>query len=108
MRKYENPRHAHLFAGRAVLISKHYLLNLPIMTQSKDQELAKSFEPADIEARWYPIWEERGYFRAGTDTSKPGFAIQLPPPNITGILHMGHAFNQTVMDTLTRFHRMDG
>lgn len=78
------------------------------MTQSKDQELAKSFEPADIEARWYPIWEERGYFRAGTDTSKPGFAIQLPPPNITGILHMGHAFNQTVMDTLTRFHRMDG
>ena len=78
------------------------------MTQSKDQELAKSFEPADIEARWYPVWEKRGYFRAGTDTSKPSFAIQLPPPNITGILHMGHAFNQTVMDTLTRFHRMDG
>ena len=78
------------------------------MMQSKDQELAKSFEPADIEARWYPVWEKRGYFRAGTDTSKPSFAIQLPPPNITGILHMGHAFNQTVMDTLTRFHRMDG
>ena len=78
------------------------------MTQPTQQELAKSFEPADIEARWYPIWEKRGYFKAGTDTSKPGFAIQLPPPNITGILHMGHAFNQTVMDTLTRFHRMDG
>ena len=78
------------------------------MTEALQQELAKSFEPADIEARWYPIWEQRGYFRAGTDASKPSFSIQLPPPNITGILHMGHAFNQTVMDTLTRFYRMDG
>ncbi|HOX89873.1 MAG TPA: valine--tRNA ligase, partial [Burkholderiaceae bacterium] len=71
-------------------------------------ELAKSFEPAAIEARWYPVWESRGYFRAGTDPAKPGFSIQLPPPNITGILHMGHAFNQTVMDALTRYHRMAG
>lgn len=78
------------------------------MTEALQQELAKSFEPADIESRWYPIWEQRGYFRAGTDSSKPSFSIQLPPPNITGILHMGHAFNQTVMDTLTRFYRMDG
>ena len=73
------------------------------MSQTTSQELAKSFEPADIEARWYPIWENRGYFKAGSDPAKPGFAIQLPPPNITGILHMGHAFNQTVMDSLTRF-----
>ncbi len=78
------------------------------MTQTTTQELAKSFDPNAIEARWYPIWEERGYFSAGLDPKKPSFAIQLPPPNITGILHMGHAFNQTVMDTLTRFHRMDG
>lgn len=74
----------------------------------KDNELAKSYEPASIEAKWYPIWEKRGYFKAGADKNKPSFSIQLPPPNITGILHMGHAFNQTVMDTLTRFHRMDG
>lgn len=74
----------------------------------RKEELAKSYEPASIEAKWYPIWEQRGYFRSGADTSKPSFSIQLPPPNITGILHMGHAFNQTVMDTLTRFHRMDG
>ena len=73
-----------------------------------NKELAKSFEPSEIEARWYPIWEKRGYFRAGLAPKKPNFSIQLPPPNITGILHMGHAFNQTVMDTLTRFHRMDG
>ncbi len=70
------------------------------------QELAKSFEPNEIEARWYPAWEKSGCFKAGLDPKKPAFSIQLPPPNITGILHMGHAFNQTVMDTLTRYHRM--
>ena len=60
-----------------------------VMSQSTNtKELAKSFEPADIEARWYPIWEKRGYFDAGLDPNKPGFAIQLPPPNITGILHI--------------------
>ncbi|MGH6623259.1 MAG: class I tRNA ligase family protein, partial [Burkholderiaceae bacterium] len=71
-------------------------------------ELAKSFEPAAIESRWAPWWEERGYFKAGTDPTKPAFSIQLPPPNVTGILHMGHAFNQTIMDALTRYHRMLG
>lgn len=78
------------------------------MTEQQNQELAKSFEPNAIESRWYPVWEKRGYFRAGLDPKKPAFSIQLPPPNITGILHMGHAFNQTVMDTLTRYHRMAG
>ena len=75
---------------------------------SNTKELAKSFEPAGIEERWYPVWEQRGYFDAGLDPSKPSFSIQLPPPNITGILHMGHAFNQTVMDSLTRYYRMSG
>ncbi len=72
-------------------------------------ELAKSFEPADIERRWYPLWESRGYFAAGADTSKTdNFCILLPPPNVTGTLHMGHGFNQTLMDALTRYHRMRG
>ena len=70
--------------------------------------LAKSFEPADIEARWYPLWESRGYFAAGEAPDAPAFCIQLPPPNVTGTLHMGHAFNQTVMDALTRYYRMRG
>jgi len=76
--------------------------------------LSKSFEPAAIEAKWGPLWEERGYGKAGwrgTSEPKPGepaFAIQLPPPNVTGTLHMGHAFNQTIMDSLTRYHRMRG
>jgi valyl-tRNA synthetase len=76
------------------------------MTQ---KELAKSFDPKDIEARWYPEWEAAGYFKAGVDAAKPdNFCIQLPPPNVTGTLHMGHGFNQTLMDALTRYHRMRG
>ncbi|MBY0572110.1 MAG: valine--tRNA ligase [Undibacterium sp.] len=71
-------------------------------------ELAKSFEPTDIEAFWRKEWEQRGYFAASTDQSKPSFSIQLPPPNVTGTLHMGHAFNQTIMDGLTRYYRMRG
>jgi len=72
-------------------------------------ELAKSFEPADIERRWYPLWESRGYFAAGLDTTRTdNFCILLPPPNVTGTLHMGHGFNQTLMDALTRYHRMRG
>ena len=71
-------------------------------------ELAKSFEPADIEKHWRAEWESRGYFAATMDDAKPSFAIQLPPPNVTGTLHMGHAFNQTIMDGLTRYYRMRG
>ncbi|MDO8465128.1 MAG: valine--tRNA ligase [Gallionella sp.] len=72
-------------------------------------ELAKSFEPKDIEARWYPLWEQSGYFKAGLDPNKTdNFCILLPPPNVTGTLHMGHGFNQTLMDALTRYHRMRG
>jgi valyl-tRNA synthetase len=72
-------------------------------------ELAKSFEPADIERRWYPTWESAGHFKAGLDTAnKNAFCILLPPPNVTGTLHMGHGFNQTIMDALTRYHRMRG
>ena len=74
-------------------------------------ELAKSFEPAEIERRWYEHWESSGYFAAGLDRSKPAdqsFCILLPPPNVTGTLHMGHGFNQTIMDALTRYHRMCG
>src|SRR5512135_666508 len=71
-------------------------------------ELAKSFDPHAIEAHWYPFWESRGWFKASFDPSRPSFSIQLPPPNVTGTLHMGHAFQQTLMDILTRWHRMLG
>jgi valyl-tRNA synthetase len=71
-------------------------------------ELAKSFEPAAIEARWAPVWDQAGVFAPTLDPARPSFSIQLPPPNVTGTLHMGHAFNQTIMDALTRWHRMQG
>ena len=80
--------------------------------------LSKSFEPAAIESQWGPAWEQAGLGRAGwrgtgaanAEAAARGenFAIQLPPPNVTGTLHMGHAFNQTIMDSLTRYHRMRG
>jgi valyl-tRNA synthetase len=82
------------------------------------ESLSKSFEPAALEAHWGPEWEKRGYGVAGfRGTGAPdaaaaargdNFCIQLPPPNVTGTLHMGHAFNQTIMDSLTRYHRMAG
>ncbi len=71
-------------------------------------ELAKSFEPAAIEAHWAPLWEKSGVYEPTLDAQRPSFSIQLPPPNVTGTLHMGHAFNQTIMDSLTRYHRMKG
>ncbi|CAG9219734.1 valine--tRNA ligase [Paraburkholderia tropica] len=73
-----------------------------------DSTLAKSFEPQTIEAHWGPEWERRGYAAATFEPGRKNFSIQLPPPNVTGTLHMGHAFNQTIMDGLTRFHRMLG
>ena len=80
-----------------------------------ESTLNKAFNPKDIEAKWYACWESRGYYAAGfnqpTESSpeiKENFCILLPPPNVTGTLHMGHGFNQTLMDALTRYHRMRG
>ena len=86
------------FPGTAILIS---------------MELKKVLIPRTIESRWYPHWEAAGYFRpmpggtslAGTNLA---YCIMLPPPNVTGTLHMGHAFQHTLMDVLTRYHRMCG
>ena len=71
-------------------------------------ELDKSFDPHEVERRWYSLWESRGYFAHSADSEKPPYCIQLPPPNVTGTLHMGHAFQQTLMDALIRYHRMRG
>ncbi|MBI1736116.1 MAG: valine--tRNA ligase [Candidatus Rokubacteria bacterium] len=70
--------------------------------------LTDRYEPAAAEAKWYPVWEERGYFRA--DPAKPGppYSIVIPPPNVTGSLHMGHALNNSLQDILIRMKRMDG
>lgn len=66
----------------------------------------KNFSPADIEARWYAQWESRGYF--APSGQGPAYCIPIPPPNVTGTLHMGHGFQQAIMDALIRYHRMRG
>ena len=71
-------------------------------------ELAKSFEPHAIEAKWYPVWESRGWFKPTYREGAAPYCIQLPPPNVTGTLHMGHAFQHTLMDVMIRYHRMRG
>ena len=73
--------------------------------------LDKSFDPRSVEQRWYERWESAGWFRhrsSGMEEKRPAYCIQLPPPNVTGTLHMGHAFQQTLMDALIRYHRMRG
>ncbi len=72
------------------------------------KEIAKSYEPKEVEQKWYTLWEERGYFRADEESTNPPFSIAMPPPNVTGSLHMGHALNMTLQDILTRWERMKG
>ncbi|WP_430230894.1 valine--tRNA ligase [Nitrosomonas communis] len=71
-------------------------------------ELAKSFDPKVIEAYWYSVWESSGYFKPSNKEEAAAYCIMLPPPNVTGTLHMGHAFQHTLMDALIRYHRMLG
>jgi valyl-tRNA synthetase len=70
--------------------------------------MEKTYEPHAIEARWYAAWEQAGYFAPRENAAAPAYCIMLPPPNVTGSLHMGHAFQDTIMDALTRYHRMKG
>lgn len=72
------------------------------------QELAKAYAPQDVEGKWYSFWKERGYFHAEPDPQKEPYCITIPPPNITGSLHMGHALNNSILDCMTRWHRMRG
>jgi valyl-tRNA synthetase len=70
--------------------------------------IPKTYEPHAVEKKWYKYWEENNYFYADTNSSKKPFSIVIPPPNVTGSLHMGHALNNTLQDILTRFKRMQG
>ena len=71
-------------------------------------ELNKVYTPAEIEDKWYKIWEEKGYFNAQHNNEKPGYSIAIPPPNVTGILHMGHMLNNAIQDAIIRYKRMSG
>ena len=72
------------------------------------EELSKAYSPNEIEDKWYKIWEENGYFNAQHNAEKPGYSIAIPPPNVTGILHMGHMLNNSIQDAIIRFKRMRG
>ena len=71
-------------------------------------ELEKSYNPEGVEKRWYEFWLSRNYFKADPDSDTKAFAIVIPPPNVTGTLHMGHALNTTIQDILIRWKRMCG
>ena len=70
--------------------------------------LSASYEPREVESRWYRYWLDEGLFRARDASDRKPFCIVIPPPNITGMLHMGHALNNTLQDVVTRFKRMQG
>ncbi|MBR4902984.1 MAG: valine--tRNA ligase [Victivallales bacterium] len=72
------------------------------------EELSKAYDPAEVESKWYKIWEERGYFHADVNSSKKPYTIVIPPPNVTGQLTMGHILNNTLQDILIRFEKLNG
>ncbi|MRR57979.1 MAG: hypothetical protein EG824_07200, partial [Deltaproteobacteria bacterium] len=71
-----------------------------------NSELAKAYEPKAVEEKWYREWETGGFFHAGVPSDQESYSIVIPPPNITGVLHMGHALNNTLQDILCRWKRM--
>ncbi len=73
-----------------------------------EKTIGKTYEPQDVEKKWYAFWEENGFFHADEDSPKPHYSIVIPPPNVTGVLHMGHALNNTLQDVLVRWKRMTG
>jgi len=89
----------------------HGLLASPYhkrMQRVMDAKLSKGYEPKEVEEKWYRVWEESGFFHGDEGSSKPYYSIVIPPPNVTGVLHMGHALNNTLQDVLARWKRMTG
>ena len=74
----------------------------------EEHNIPKVYDPASVEKKWYKFWEEHRYFHAEVEEGKDAFSIVIPPPNITGQLHMGHALDNTLQDILIRWHRMMG
>ena len=77
-------------------------------TTQRRPEMGKAYDPAPVEAYWYQYWMDHGYFEPDPDPAKEPFVVIMPPPNVTGELHMGHALFVTVEDIMTRYHRMQG
>ena len=73
-----------------------------------DKNLSSGYNPREVEGRWYSFWEENGFFHAYEHSDKPQYSIVIPPPNVTGVLHIGHALDNTLQDILVRWKRMCG
>ncbi len=71
-------------------------------------EISKTYDPSQLEKKWYQFWSEKGYFTPKPDKTRKPFTVLIPPPNVTGILHMGHVLNNTLQDVIVRYHRMCG
>ena len=99
------PRHFVLAFTKTKRQVKSWPGDNPIM---QPETLDKSYEPAEVEARWYKFWEDNGLFHADPHSDKPPYSLVIPPPNVTGALHMGHALNNTLQDVLCRFKRLTG
>src|SRR5262249_59283581 len=82
--------------------------NMDTPTTASSRIMEKSFEPSRVEPRWRRFWEEKGLFRADPSSDRPVFCMVIPPPNITGRLHVGHGLNNALQDTLARWKRMSG
>ena len=78
------------------------------MKEAESKEWSKVYDPHRVEDRWYSFWEQKNFFRADENSRRPPYSIVIPPPNVTGSLHMGHALNNTLQDVLSRYKRMDG
>ena len=77
-------------------------------TTKTQPEMPKAYEPAKVEQKWYKFWMDKGYFAPKIDKAKKPFVIIMPPPNVTGELHLGHALTATLEDIMIRWHRMKG
>ncbi len=77
-------------------------------TQPEEPSASQAYDPTEIEQTWYRFWEDNGFFRTARDPAKKPHVIMMPPPNVTGVLHMGHALQDTIQDALTRIRRMQG
>src|ERR1700752_4657479 len=99
----------HSLSSRSKVVRiNQYFCNQFYFAKGIDMELSKHYDPALVEDKWYKHWNEKKYFQSEPDSEKEPFTLVIPPPNVTGVLHMGHTLNETVQDILARRARSEG
>ena len=105
---FNNDRAVGCFIAEQSVDTLNYRYKISYQEDIMSKELAKTYDPKGIEERLYTKWMDNGYFHAKVNPDKKPFTIVMPPPNVTGQLHMGHALDETMQDILIRFKRMQG